>query len=41
MPTTTAAYAPLISPVVPSSTAAPAPIALCTAAATGSATGST
>ncbi len=39
MPTTMAAYAPLFWPVVPKSTAAPAPIALCTMTARGSAMG--
>ncbi|WP_189780141.1 hypothetical protein [Streptomyces tauricus] len=33
MPTTSAAYSPLICPVVPNNTAAPAPIVVCTTAA--------
>ncbi|MEU8868721.1 hypothetical protein [Streptomyces umbrinus] len=40
IPTTRAAYSPLICPVVPKSTAAPAPIAVCTTAAMMSVEGS-
>lgn len=40
IPTTRAAYPPLICPVVPNSTAAPAPIKLCTTAAAVSTAGS-